>query len=265
MFNWFKKKPAPAKPEPAGKAPASIPELILCIPGNWESRESLVAGVVKATEGKYLLAGGVLMHAETQWNCRVDVCDPDPRLRDAFEWAGRVNGLKADYLGKIAEHRMVIYLIGESGAPEHAEAMARAGQALLDAGGTGIKVESTGKAFTPDQWKFLLTVPQAPNLYELYVLDSMQAENGDIFTCGMYSLGLEDAIVSGLPIQEAVDLLSVFGYYRYLEDAEISEGQTFAAEEGATSYRIRREAKQPFAGDPLFENPKGMWRLERAK
>ena len=67
--------------------------------------------------------------------------------------AGKVNRITEEFLDEIDRHKYVIYISGETGSLEEAGHIAQAGDALLKAGGTGIKVESAGKAFTRDKWK----------------------------------------------------------------------------------------------------------------
>ncbi len=38
-------------------------ETIICIPGNWNSWDELILEIVAATNGEYLAAGNILMHA----------------------------------------------------------------------------------------------------------------------------------------------------------------------------------------------------------
>ena len=97
----------------------------------------------------------------------------------------------------------------------------------------------------------------------MFVLDSISDGNGTVYTCGMHNLGFKDSIVNRENFQDAVDLLSVFGYYQIMENPEIRNEQTFSTSINSPVFEITDESNQPNKGDELFENQFGMWRLKR--
>ncbi len=239
------------------------PETILCIPGNWNERTEIVTKIVENNKNKFIFVGTVLLNLETNKGVKMEIYPRDSMMRNAFRIAGMVNRVSEDFLDEIDKHKYVIYLSAETGDMDSARAIAEAGNAILRSGGTGIKVESTGKAFTKEHWSALLSDFKEPKLYQMYVLDSITNGKGATYTCGMHNLGLKDCIVYKEKVQCAIKLLSIFGYYQLVDKPEIKDGQTFSIDRNSPIFEITEEINQPNKGDELFENPFGMWQLNR--
>jgi len=257
MFNLFKKK------EKQSSQSTIRPRTILCIPGNWNDRTEIVTAIAESNLNEFIFAGMVLLNLKTNQGFALEICERDERMKESFKWAGMVNRVSGQFLDEIDQHKYVIYVSAETGDTESARAMAEAGMAILKAGGTGIKVETAGKAFTKEHWAECLNDFQEANLYQMFVLDSISDGNGTTYSCGMHNLGLKDCIVYNEEFQEAVNLISIFAYYQLIDKPEIRVNQTFAAAADAPVFVISEERNQPNKGDELFENPYGMWKLER--
>lgn len=258
MFNIFKKA------EKQVDKTAIKPKTILCIPGNWNNRTEIVAAIAEKNMPEFIFAGMMLVNLETNKAFELEIYDRDDRMRESFKWAGMVNGISEDFLNEIDKHKYVIYLSSETGDLESAKAIAEAGKAILKAGGIGLKVETTGKAFTKKHWFDLLNDFEEDNLYQMFVLDSISDEDGKTtYSCGMHNLGLKDCIVYNEEFQEAVNLISIFGYYQLIDKPEIKHNQTFSTAVEAPIFVISEEMNQPNKGDEFFENPYGMWKLVR--
>jgi hypothetical protein len=236
---------------------------IICIPGTWIDRSAIIIAIANNTSHEYLLAGNILLNIPTGKHFEVEICDRDTRMTNSFKVAGLINQVTQEFLEEIDKHTNVVYLIGEGGNIESAEALAKAGHAILKAGGIGIKVETAGKAFMKEQWTDLLADEFEASSYKMFVLDSITAEDGTVFSCGMHNLGLKDTIVSDEPTDQAVELVSIFSYYQIIDKPTISSNQTFSQTAGGTVYRITEEPNPPNSGHELFDNPFGMWRLRR--
>ena len=234
---------------------------VLCIPGPWTKREDLLSRIVDSSAQQYFATGTMMLNRDTNEAYEFEVSDRADEMRSAFHYAGLVNHLSDDFLDEVDEHNCVVYLIGETGSMESARAIALAGKALLEAGGIGIKVETAGKAFSKSQWDSMLEDFEEARLYEMFVLDCITSADGTVHTCGMQNLGLKDSIVSGLPFEQAAELLEIFGFYQVVEKPEIQPGQTFSTAVDAPIFEIEEETEQPYAGNELFGNPFGMWRL----
>lgn len=236
---------------------------VLCIPGNWNDRSEVLTAIAEANKDEFIFAGTLMMNMKTKKGFELRIQEHDEHIMESFRIAGMVNRVDDVFIKEIGDHKQVIYLIGETGNVEDAKAIAEAGLAILKAGGIGVKVETTGIAFTKADWEGLLLDFEIGNLYEMFVLDSISDGNGTVYTCGMHNLGFKDAIVKGEAFQDAVNLLSIFGYYQIVDKPEIKIGQTFSTAVDAPIFEIAEELNQPYKGDQLFENPFGMWRLKR--
>ena len=167
------------------------------------------------------------------------------------------------FLEEIGKHNSVVYISAPTGSLQETEHIAFAAEALLKAGGIGVKVETAGKAFEKEAWLTLTTNFQEHYTYEMFVIDSLVEEDGTTFSCGMQNLGLKDTIVSDLPFQEAVDLIRIFGYYQVVDKPVILPNQTFTPTPDSTIYRITEEDNPPYKSEEQLGNPFGVWRLTR--
>lgn len=254
---FFKKK--------KGNAPTALKiKTIICIPGVWRDRTDLVTSIFNNNVNEYIFAGNILLNTKTEQHFEIEVCDRDERMVNSFKVPGMVNQLGDSYLSEIDKHNTVVYLIGEGGSLEKAEAIAKAAQAIINAGGIGVKVETAGKAFTKEQWASLAAGEPEGNLYRMFVLDSItENETETVFSCGMHNLGLKDTIISGETLEESLDIISTFSYYQIVDKPVIAHSQTFSKAADSPIYQILEEPTPPYSGMELFENPYGMWRLQR--
>ncbi len=240
-------------------------ESVVCVPGPWQGRDELMQAVAElaAEDGpRFLMAGQMVVELVTEaameweWHAR------EPGLARAFEVAGR-GSLSPAELMAIAEAPGHVFLMDpEGGSVEAARRMMIFAEALLRAGGLGVKVESAGVAHSAAAWREMTA--EAHDLTA--VLAAFVAAVGDpdqgFFTCGMHNLGLPEAVVpASLDPDTAVDLMDVFTFYLAAEEPEIEEGQTFAAEEGAPLYELTHQPCDHFGADDPFHNPFGMWAM----
>lgn len=246
----------------AEKAPIKF-DSVLCIPGHWKDDQEVKLALVQATNGEYIAAGSVMINAQKERHFTFEVCERDERMKQSFAIAGRVTGVTEGFLDEIDRHSSVVYISAPTGSLLEAEHIAFAGEAILKAGGIGIKVETAGKAFEKDSWFSLTNNFQEHNVYEMFVIDSLYEENGTTFSCGMQNLGLKDTIVSGLPFQEAGDLIRIFSYYQVADKPVILPDQTFTPTPDLSLFRISEEHNPPYKGEELLGNPFGMWRLKK--
>ena len=257
MFNIFNKK------DKTTKLTTKKTKTILCIPGNWNSKEEIVTSIAKENLNEFIFAGMVLLNLNTNKGFEMEICERDERMKKSFKYAGMTNQLSEEYLNEIDDHNFVIYLSSETGNLESAKEIANAGKALLKSGGIGIKVESTGKAFNKEHWIDLLTDFEESNLYEMFVLDSIANKQGDVYSCGMHNLGLKDTIVVGEDFNNAITLMKSFNYFILMDKPELKENHTFSPSDEWPSFKITEEKNQPNKEHELFENKFGMWNLKQ--
>lgn len=234
------------------------PEIVLCIPGPWKDRSELLTRIVESDSG-YLFAGQILMNRESKQACRLDYAEQDSHMVKAFNAAG-YHWQNTPEMASIGTHQSVVYLIGEGGSREHAEAMMLAAEALLKAGGLGVKVESSGVAHGPIAWADMcqnLDLFSAHRALVIYITTGPQ-----VYSCGMHNLGLRDAITTIEDKQNAVELLRIFTWYQLTASADLMAGQTFAIDVEADIYRLREHKGIDYGEGSLFYNPYGTWELE---
>lgn len=238
-------------------------KVILCIPGNWNNFEHFQESLIVTSGAQYMVVADMLISGERQRHYKLEFCDRDDKMKASFAVAGKVTGMTESFLDEIAQHKHVVYIIGETGSLQDAENIAYAGNAILKAGGTGIKIESAGKAFDKKKWADFFDRFEPHLLYKMFVLDSITDEDGTVFSCGMQNLGLKDTIISGEEFQYAVDLIILFGYYQIIDKPVIMNGQTFRKNMESPIFRITAEAQPRYQDHETFANPFGMWRLSR--
>jgi hypothetical protein len=169
--------------------------------------------------------------------------------------------MTAELLDQIAAHCSVIYLTHESVGPASAAAIVQAGEAVLDAGGYAVKVETAGVAFSPAIWRTFAESNEPTDLYSAFVAHAIDTDSA--FTCGMHNLGLADARVDGVGGPDGARLLEIFNLYQYLEQPPLQDGQVFAVDAEAPRFRIHREECEEFPPSTTYHNPYGIWRLRR--
>lgn len=232
-------------------------ELVLCVPGPWVDRGELIQRMIKDGEG-YIFAGPVLMHLETKQSFELVFCDRDERMLSAFKAAGP-HWVNTPEMELISTHNAVCYLISKGGSIESAHSIMDAANALLNAGGYGVKVESSGLAHPPKDWreqckfKYLF---KSHSSYVVYIVSD------STYSCGMHNFGLPDAIVDSSESENPSELLRVFTYYLLSESPTIREGQTFSVDSESPAYRINAHPPINYGENSLFNNPVGMWKLQ---
>ncbi len=237
---------------------------IICIPGNWTDFQDFKESLIVSSGATYMVVGNILLTGKDQHHYSLEFCERDPKMKDAFGIAGRITGITEETLDEIAGHKHIIFISGETGSLHEAERIAQAGLALLDAGGIGLKVESTGKAFSKSMWvEFMANFDPESQLYEMFVLDSIIDKEGTVFSCGMHNLGLRDTIVSNEQFEDAMHLIRIFGYYQIVDKPVIRNNQTFRQDLESPLFRVTNELHPPYEHNEIFHNPFGMWRLTR--
>ncbi|WP_373716051.1 DUF4261 domain-containing protein [Roseateles sp.] len=234
------------------------PSIVLCVPGIWSSRNELVEAVVRSGSG-YMFAGQILMHMPTGQAFELEFHAPDPRMGAAFRAAGP-HWRDTPAMDAIGSHASVVYLVGPGGSSGNAEALMLAAAALLNAGGLGVKLESSGVAHSPADWRELCANVHLFSAHRAYVL---YITGPQVYSCGMHCLGLRDAIVDNDGTPEAVELLRVFTRYMFTESPTLRAGQTFSADNHAPVYRLNDDPGPDYGDGSLYANPYGCWRLER--
>ncbi|MEK6347288.1 MAG: hypothetical protein V4764_07395 [Burkholderia sp.] len=228
---------------------------VLCIPSSWETRADLISSLIDADTG-YLFAGGILMERESQAAFRLHFEIADEHMASAFHAAGP-HWRGSSEMAAIAQHKSVVYVVDEGGSRIRIEALMAAGAALIDAGGLGVKVESSGVAHSPAQWRDYVANVHLLSAYRAFVVT---VGSDAPYTCGMHNFGMKDVrLPAGIP--NAAELASLFSWYLFSEEPDIRPGHTFSAAADAPKFRVVEAEGVEYAADSLFVNEFGTWGL----
>lgn len=178
----------------------------------------------------------------------------------SFEVAGQERISKKE-LESIERHTFILFLIGKGGSLADAENIMKAGNAILNSGGIALKVETSGKAFTPHQWKNILNTEENEKFFDAFVV-LLQYEDNSIYTCGLHNIGMKDIFCNSKKnTNESVNTILSFLYYLLQEKPIIKSGETFSEKEGAPVFKIVEERSILYPEEDLFHNPYGIFRL----
>jgi hypothetical protein len=260
-------------PHPNTDSKTKSPQTVLGIPGKWSSPEAVFAAVGENNLNEFMFAGKILVNLKTQDTFEVAIQERDDRMKESFRKAiefDEYHYAPDEFLEEIEAHTCLVYVIGNTGSFERARAMAEAGNAILKAGGIGIKVESSGIAFQKGEWQNVLRNLQEEklyedvNLYHLFVNPAIRNGRAATYSCGMHTLGFKDTIVYGMEPEGAAELVNEFNNFLIIEQPPLTAGFIFELElenSEMSEFEVTEETDQPNAGDALFENPFGMWKL----
>lgn len=217
-----------------------------------------MADLIQQTDGQYLFAGRLLMHVATKKFFELDFEPRDERMLAAFNAAGP-HWREAPEMPRIDTHRSVVYLLSQGGPGTDVEAFMRAAGALLDAGGLGIKVESSGVAHAPDAWREMCSGLALFSPYRAFVV--VVTEPGETYSCGMHTFGMRDVRVLEQAGAGAAAVARAFSWYLFTEHPEVRAGQTFSCDAQSPAYSISSGEGIDYGPDSLFSNPYGTWQL----
>ena len=238
------------------------PEIVIGIPGNWQTRSDIVQAIAKKSEG-FLFAGGVLLDKTTQSSFNLEIYEHDPNLSKAFAMVGG-NGFNEIDLATINSHTFTLYLINNGGSLTLAQQVLDVGCGLLKAGGLGVKVETTGKAHNMENWFALAGAKNETALFHAFV--TLIGNIGIYYSCGMHNLGFRDAIIEdNIKPSDAARLLQTYLLYVLIEKPEIIDGHTFSESEHSPNYRLHGVPCNTYPSEHAFYNPYGMWQFEKLR
>ncbi len=237
-------------------------QIIIGVPGTWESRSEIVQAIASRSNG-YLFAGGVLMNTATQQSQMLEVEEYNLQLHGAFRIAGQGN-LSEEDISLIGEHTFTLYALSSGASLSQVRESLEVGNALLNSGGIAVKVESAGVAHSAEKWRQLA---ESDDLFSLYVafITLIGSEN-TFYSCGMHNFGLPDCEVeNNLSPEAAADLLNQFNYYQLAESPDLASGNTFSLSADSPTYTLTKEKdRHHHPGEP-FHNPFGIWSIRSAR
>ena len=236
-------------------------ELIVCVPGDWESREDFIGRVAAGTDGAFMLAGTILAHPRGQDHVELDFCDPDEEVAGAFEYGGQ-GRLTEETLARVAAHRSVAYLHFPRDFAAERLRLAKFTEVVAGCGGIAAMVETSGVAHEWERWFALLRSAEPFDHYCACVV--LAGDERHFYSCGMHNFGLPDAQISrefGAP--QAADVLNRFNYYQLSERPGLAPGHTFSLTADGPRFRLNLLPDLRHPGGDLFHNPRGLWEIAR--
>lgn len=237
----------------------TVPQIVLGIPGQWPTSEA-IGGQILASNDALFFAGALLVDGRTGETVRVEVADPDPNLRRAFELSVSEH-LSPEDLEAIENHTYLLFLITKGGSLEAARSALLLGNDLLQAGGLALKVESSAIAHSKAGWTALSAQKTTLSVYEAFV--TLLKNQESYHSCGMHNLGFPDAAVSiEVPAAEAALLLQAFLQFMILESPNFEEGSTFRQGQNKMPYyTLHMQPCTLYPEDDILFNPYGVWQL----
>lgn len=237
-------------------------DLIVCIPGPWESRTAFIESLITATRGEFMFAGMLLAHPKSKDHVRLDFYEPHDQMAKAFSYAGQ-GKLSDETLSKIAQHKSVVYLHFPLDIASQRPRLVKFTEVIGQCGGIAVKLESSGVAHEWDRWFSLL---RSENPFDTYCACAvLTADEDHYYSCGLHHFGLPDAQISrSVDVEEAADLLNRFNYYRIDENPLLDSGHTFSLSADGPRYRMELLADNRHPEDDPFHNSHGLWNLTRA-
>jgi Domain of unknown function (DUF4261) len=234
-------------------------QIIIGIPGVWKNPGEIAQAVAKQNKD-LMFAGFTLMDSVTQDVSFIEWHEHDPRLVDVFEALGQPWISEKD-LANIAQHRGTLWVLSSNVSLTHARQMMKVGQTLLQAGGLGVKVETSGVAHSSQRWQTLANAADETSRVYCAFVNLVEGTEND-YSCGMHNFGLPDV---SLPKPDdsasAAQVLHQFNQYQLNALPEFSDGDEFSVDENMPRYSLSFEACEDREPEHPFYNPFGRWHL----
>lgn len=253
--------PDPELKEEAAPAAAPTGDIVLSIPGPWANWNAFAEAMSQRHGAAFLTAGRMIFSRDSDYRMAIVFSSHNPELEASFRAAaaGRLNDAQ---LASVAEHKSVVYLTAGGSALEKVFAASACATAVLQAGGTAVKVESAGAAFSPEDWQSLTSDDIA---FVAAFLGLERNEPGSIRSYGLRAFALRDVLCHGDYPDNVLDFIAD-NYIKHLlfENPEINDGETFTAVPDAPVFTISVTADIKNPAGHAFHNPYGLIVLEPA-
>ena len=234
-------------------------QIIVCVPGTWESRSEFVTSIVASTKGEFIFAGTILAHPSGNDHVELEFFDAHEQMAEAFEYGGQ-GKLSEVTLNRIAECKSVAYLHFPFDIISQKERINRFTEVLSRSGGIAAKLETSGIAHDWEQWFGLLRSDNPFDTYRGSVV--LVGDDQFFYSCGMHNFGLPDAQISNrFDPGEGADLLNRFNYWQIVEKPVLEPGHTFSLTETSPHFQLELLEDPRHGDDNTFRNPNGIWEL----
>ncbi|MBK8465374.1 MAG: DUF4261 domain-containing protein [Chloracidobacterium sp.] len=236
-------------------------EIIVCIPGTWESRTKLIESVIVSTSGDFMFAGMILAHPKGNDHAELEFYDADEQIAEGFAYGGQ-GKLSDATLDQISQHQSVVYLHFPFGILEQKARLLKFTEVLSKCGGIAVKLETSGVAH---EWKRWFELLNSDNLFGTYCATVVLVVDEDFYySCGMHNFGLADVQISNsFDAPEAADLLNKFSFWQLVDKPILKAGHTFSLTADSPHFRLELSKDKRHSEGDLFYNPNGLWELQR--
>ena len=191
----------------------------------------------------------------------VELYEPDPHMREAFEYADQ-GKLSPTTLADIENHLTTVYLHFPLAISGQQRRLKRFTGVLKDIGGFAVKIETSGVAHDWATWEEILDSDNPFDLYRGFV--TLVGDDDYYYSCGMHHFSLPDLQAPrSLPVAEAADLMNRFNYYQIVEHPELTSGHTFSLTPDSPRSRLNLIEDGRHAPEHLFHNSYGVWDLQQ--
>ena len=228
-------------------------QVMLAIPGNWSSTDAVSEQISLHSEG-YTMAGLLLVEDETGKAFTIEVVERDPALAEAMIHASS-GGFTPKIAKGLARHTHIVYLIVDVNDISDVAAARRAANAVLNAGGLGVMVESAGVAFSKDEWQ---ESKEEDLALDYSLLTAITEEENAYMSWGMKAFGHADvAVPMTLDIEDAIHVIHSFNFHLISGGAMFGDGDHFAFEDGR-AFTVEMGEDERTTIDNLLHNPFGL-------
>lgn len=235
-------------------------ETVLGIPGLWDTREKLMGALMSTHGTRFMLAGDTLLDTQSGESVQLQEGGFIPSLVASFRQSGVYSDFtEADY-ASLGTHKQCLFLVeGDGGSLATAAKMVAFGQAILQAGGLAVKVESSGKSHTEQDW-LDLDPSDVEDLFWAYVM--LSGTPNRWYSCGMHNLGLPDISLGGVTDSDmAATLVDTLARYLLIDEPDIQEGESFGLGPNEPAFRMTKIPCAAFPTDDPYHNPFGLWEM----
>lgn len=235
--------------------PPRIPNFYLFVAGPWASTESFARALsARGLTGHHFDDGPAVKDG-----LRFEVVhEPNPQA--GFR-RGRRGMLPEADLAKVAQCSHGAVLEVGRRLHDNTEATANLGQALIDADGVAVRVESSGLAAPLVSWVEDVASGHPIRLQDASTFMVADGEGG-LYTSGMHAFDLPDGHMKHENLDVAADWLINLCAFQIDQDPTMVSGHTFCPSPQEEPRIVERWPDARHAPDDGRYNPYGVWRLQ---
>jgi len=228
----------------------------LTVPGPWSEKKELFSKLMAESPGRYSMSGPLLLDNLASTPFDMEFHAADKSLIPTFNLLAP-HGQKNSAATAVAEHKSVCVIRFEAGSLESVKGILETSSDLLAVGGLAVIVESSAVAHSPEQWSKLCKKASIPDCHTAFVTE--QRSKKYVYTRGMHSFGLPDAVVSLKTYKKQPDVLRIFAQQLLKSVHKTEHGQSYSLNRKVPCCRISEIVQAELDPAMVFSNPFGSW------